>query len=185
MPFLETPIQQGMAHKESTRAQRNLSQFNLLKCEQSQTMNKHNLVVFSQNVRKNKTLTNTILKTQKTTANIIFVQEPPRLLVKCIPSHTNPDGDPLYGTSNHPDWTLFILNVPSLKNPPQVMTYINKCLAKLRFSLYLDLINHHNINVVAFHNHQDTNLIINVYSDSNQTVLQVLRDNVRNLSPLL
>jgi len=144
-------------------------------------MNKHNLVVFSQNVRKNKTLTDTILETQKTTADIIFVQEPPHFLVKRIPSHTNPDGDPLYGTSNHPDWTLFILNVPGLKNPPRVAIYINKCLAKLRFSLRLDLINHRNINVVAFHNHQDTNLIINVYSDSNQTALQVLRDNIRNL----
>jgi len=65
------------------------------------------------------------------------------------------------------------------------MTYINKRLAKLRFSLRLDLINHCNINIVAFHNHQDTNLIINVYSDSNQTALQVLRDNVRNLGRII
>ena len=148
-------------------------------------MNKHNLVVFSQNVRKNKTLTDTILETQKTTADIIFVQEPLCFLVKCILSHTNPDKDPLYSTSNHPDWTLFILNVPGLENPPRVMTYINKRLAKLRFSLRLDLINHCNINIVAFHNHQDTNLIINVYSDSNQTALQVLRDNVRNLGRII
>jgi len=143
-------------------------------------MNKHDLVIFSQNVRKNKSLTDTILEMQKNNANIIFIQEPPYYLVRRIPSHTNPDGDPLFGTSNHPDWTLFI-NAPDPANPPRVTTYINKCIAKLRFSLRLNLINHRDINVIAFHDHQDTFLIINVYSDSNQTALGVLCNNIRNI----
>jgi len=65
-------------------------------------MIKHTLKIFSQNVRKNKALTNTILETQKNLSNIIFIQEPPRSLLYCIPSHTDPSGDPLYSTPNYP-----------------------------------------------------------------------------------
>jgi len=39
-------------------------------------MNKHNLCIFSQNVRKNKILTDTILETQKNISDIIFIQKP-------------------------------------------------------------------------------------------------------------
>jgi len=51
----------------------------------------------------------------------------------------------------------------------------------MRFSLRKDLINHCNINVIDFHNGQDINFIINMYSDSYQTALHVLRNNTRNL----
>jgi len=37
----------------------------------------------------------------------------------------------------------------------------------MRFALYLDIINYHNINILSFHNEQDVNFMINVYSDSN------------------
>jgi len=51
----------------------------------------------------------------------------------------------------------------------------------MRFALQLDIINHHNINVLAFHNDQDINYMINIYSDSNQTALQVLQQNIANM----
>jgi len=51
----------------------------------------------------------------------------------------------------------------------------------MRFSLRRDLINHRDINVIDFHNGQDVNFIINIYSDSNQTALQVLCNNIRNI----
>ena len=51
----------------------------------------------------------------------------------------------------------------------------------MRFSLRRDLINHCDINVIDFHNGQDVNFIINIYSDSNQTALQVLCNNIRNI----
>jgi len=51
----------------------------------------------------------------------------------------------------------------------------------MRFALRLDIINHHDINVLAFHGNRDTNYIINIYSDSNQTTLQVLRQNMANI----
>jgi len=71
-------------------------------------MIKDNLKIFSQNIRKNKVLTDIILETQKNSADIIFIQELPRSLIRCIPSHSNLMGDPLYGTPNHLEWTLFV-----------------------------------------------------------------------------
>jgi len=144
-------------------------------------MNKHNLIIFSQNVRKNKTLTNTILEIQKNQTNIILIQEPSHFLIRHILSNSNPNGDPLYGMSKYPDWSLFIQNKSSIENFPGVATYINKHLNKLRFSLCLDVINHRDINIVAFQNCQDINHIINVYSNSNQTAIHLLRNNITDL----
>jgi len=59
----------------------------------------------------------------------------------------------------------------SQDNYIRVTTYVNKHLSKIRFVLWLDIINHCNINVLAFHNDQDVNFIINIYSNSNQTAL--------------
>jgi len=115
-------------------------------------MNKHNLTIFSQNVRKNKTLTDTILEMQKNQTNIILIQEPSRFLIWCVTSNSNSNGNLLYGMSKHPDWSLFIQNESSIENFPRIATYINKCLNKLRFSLHIDTINHRDINIVAFHN---------------------------------
>jgi len=70
-------------------------------------MIKQSLTIFSQNIRKNKILTNIILENNKNIADIIFIQEPPRFLIQYIPSHTNSLGDPLYNASNYPRWTLF------------------------------------------------------------------------------
>jgi len=90
-------------------------------------------------------------------------------------------GDLLYGTPNHPDWTLFIRQDTTQENYAKVATYVNKRLAKMRFTLRLDIINHRDINVLAFHNDQDTNYIINIYSDSNQTALQALWKSMTNI----
>ena len=85
-------------------------------------MIKHNLKIFSQNVRKNKMLTDIILETRKNISDIILIQEPPWSLLRHIPSHTNPEGDPFYETPNHPDWSLFIQNDSCTDNYPSVMT---------------------------------------------------------------
>jgi len=148
-------------------------------------MIKYNLRIFSQNVRKNKTLTDIILETQKNISDIILIQKPPQSLLWYIPSHTNPEGNPYYDTPNHPNWSLFIQNDRNIENYPQVAIYINKCLSRMRFSLKKDLINHQDINIIDFHNGQDVNFIINVYSDSNQTALQVLCNNIRNVGKML
>jgi len=82
-------------------------------------MIKHNLVIFSQNVRKNKILTDTILETQKNQTNIILIQEPPHFLIRHVPSNSSPNSDPLYGMASHPEWTLFIQNNLSQDNFPR------------------------------------------------------------------
>jgi len=148
-------------------------------------MIKDNLKIFSQNVRKNKVLTNIILETQKNSADVIFIQKPPRSLIRYIPSHSNPMGDPLYGTSNHPEWTLFIHQDTTQENYARVATYVNKHLARMRFALRLDIINHQDINILAFHNNRDTNYIINIYSDSNQTTLQALQKSMSNIDKII
>jgi len=61
-------------------------------------------------------------------------------------------GDPLYGTPNYPEWTLFICQDTTQENYARVATYVNKRLARMRFALWLDIINHWDINVLAFHN---------------------------------
>jgi len=62
------------------------------------------LCIFSQNVQKNKNLTSIILETEKNTSDIIFIQEPPRYLIKYIPSPHNCDGEPIYDHPSHPEW---------------------------------------------------------------------------------
>jgi len=41
----------------------------------------------------------------------------------------------------------------------------------MRFALHLDIINYCDINVLSFHNEQNVNVMINVYSNNNQTAL--------------
>ena len=93
-------------------------------------MIKEILKIFSQNIRKNKTLINTILENNKNNIDIILVQEPPKYLICHVPSHTDPTGNPIYSTPNHPDWTLFIRQDPAQENYVRVATYINKKLQK-------------------------------------------------------
>ena len=47
--------------------------------------------------------------------------------------------------------------------------------------MWLDIVNHRDINVLAFHCDQNTNFLINIYSDSNQTALHFLQQNTVNL----
>jgi len=145
-------------------------------------MIKETLKIFSQNVRKNKTLMNTILENNKNNMDIILIQEPPKSLICHVPSHTNPIGDPICSTPNYPDWTLFIRQDPAQESYVRVVIYVNKKLLKMRFTLKLDIINHWDVNVLAFHSGQYINYIINIYSDNNQSTLHALNQNIVNLN---
>jgi len=46
---------------------------------------------------------NTILENSKNSMDIILVQEPPKSLIRRVPSYTDPTGDPIYGTPNYPN----------------------------------------------------------------------------------
>ena len=55
----------------------------------------------------------------------------------------------------------------------------------MRFTLCLNIVNYYDINVLAFHNNYSTNFIINIYSDSNQTALYFLYQNIINLNNMI
>ena len=55
----------------------------------------------------------------------------------------------------------------------------------MRFTLCLNIVNYCDINVLAFHNNYSTNFIINIYSDSNQTALYFLYQNIINLDNMI
>jgi len=100
-------------------------------------MIKETLKIFSQNVRKNKTLINIILENNKNTMDIILVQEPPKSLIRRVLSHTNPLGDPIYSIPNHPDWTLFIRQDPAQENYTRIAFLRTKdSLHKVKLSLF-------------------------------------------------
>jgi len=63
-----------------------------------------------------------------------------------------------------------------------VATYVNKKLQKMRFTLRLDIINHQDVKVLAFHSGQHINYVINVYSDNNQSALYFLNRNIVDLN---
>jgi len=66
-----------MAYSKGPGAQRNPSQFNPLSCERQKTMKIKSLKIYSQNVRRNKLLTEIILEERKLEYDIILLQEPP------------------------------------------------------------------------------------------------------------
>ena len=51
----------------------------------------------------------------------------------------------------------------------------------MRFMLRPDIVNHWDINVLAFHGDHNTSFMINIYSDSNQTAFHFFYQNVVNL----
>ena len=111
-----------------------------------------NLNIFSQNLRKNNLLTNTILKAQ-TDFNIIFIQEPPWLFIRSIPSFSNKEGDELIGTSSYPNWLNFSRNPTNSQESLRVITYINRRLSFLCFFLCKDIFDHRDISLISFFNY--------------------------------
>jgi len=87
-----------------------------------------NLKVFSQNVRKNSIIINTILETLNH-FNIILIQELPWSEICKIPSSANCDGEPFMGTCHHSNWIAFARSPSNSNDFPRVITYIN-----IRFS---------------------------------------------------
>ena len=103
-------------------------------------MNCDILKFFSQNVRKNRLIINTILETQYQ-FDIIFIQESPWSIIYSIPSSNNCKGEPLFGVSHHLNWYIFTRYPTNQSDSPRVVTYINICTLHLRFSLQNDILN--------------------------------------------
>ena len=83
-----------------------------------------NLKIFLQNICKNSLIVNTLLKTL-IHFDIILIQEPPWSEIHKIPSTLHSEGEPLMGTSHHPNWVSYA-RIPSGDNDfPRVIAYVN------------------------------------------------------------
>ena len=143
-----------------------------------------NLKIFSQNICKNSLVTNTILETHSH-FDIILIQEPPWSEIRKIPSSSNCDGEPLMGTSHHPNWIAFA-RYPSNNNDfPRVISYVNIHLNSLHFLLCKDIFDHRDISIISFTNNDICYYILNIYSDSSHSALKYLKDTEVNINQVL
>ena len=113
-------------------ALRNESQFNLLTYRQDKTMILKSLKIFSQNIHKNRLLTDTILENNKN-FNISLTQEPLQLIVCSIPSFMSEEEENIIGAPNYPLWIMFAKPLHSDNKYLRVFTYIKIRLIKLCF----------------------------------------------------
>ena len=143
-----------------------------------------NLKIFSQNIRKNSLIVNTLLETLNQ-FNIILIQESPWSEIRKIPSSSDSDGEPLMGTTYHPNWISFARILSDGADFPRVIAYVNICLSSLRFLFRKDIINHRDIILISFFNNNICYDIMNVYSDSSHTVLKYLKDTEVNIDNIL
>ena len=65
--------------------------------------------IYSQNVRKNYVLVDSLLESQKDLYDILFIQEPLWNFIHFAPSTTVSGGDEVIGAPIHPDWTQVVL----------------------------------------------------------------------------
>ena len=142
------------------------------------------LKIFSQNVRKNNIIINTILGVNHD-FDIIFIQESLWTTIRSIPSSKNCEGIPLIGVTNHPNWLTFTRGSDMENNYPRVIIYVNIRLSSFWFSLCKDIFNHRDILLVSFFNNNDIFWIMNVYSDSSHSALKHLKDTEANICNLL
>ena len=185
LSFLETLLQQGMTHQKVHWDLWKQITINPLWREwRNKTMIIRNLKVFSQNVCKNSIITNTILETHSH-FNILLIQEPPWSEIRKIPSSSNCDGEPLMGTSHHPNWIMFARHPSNSNDFPRVISYVNICLNSLHFLLHRDLFDHRNINIISFTNNNICHYILNIYSNSSHSALKYLKDTEVNINHVL
>jgi len=142
------------------------------------------LKIFSQNVRKNNFLINTILEVNQN-FDIIFIQEPSWMTIRTISSLVNCEDIPLVGIPNHPNWLTFTKEPCLTISFPRVIIYINIRLSSFQFSLCKNVINHRDILLASFFNDNNIFWIMNVYSDSSHSILKYLMDIEVNISNLL
>ena len=143
-----------------------------------------NLKIFSQNVRKNSLVINSILETHSH-FDIILIQEPPWSEIRKIPSSANCEGEPLIGTCHHPNWIMFA-RYPSNNNDfPRALSYVNIRFNSLYFLFCKDIFDHRDINILSFSNNDICYYILNIYSDSSHSALKYLKDTEVNVNNVL
>ena len=66
------------------------------------------ICIYSQKVRKNYMLVDSLLESWKDLYDILFIQEPPWNFIHFAPSATASGGDEVVGAPIHPDWTQVV-----------------------------------------------------------------------------
>ena len=97
----------------------------------------------------------------------------------------NSNGEPLIGTSHHPNWISFARIPSDKKDFSRVIAYVNICLSSLRFLFCKDIINHRNISLIFFFNNNVCYYIMNIYSNSSHTALKYLKDTEANINNIV
>jgi len=110
------------------------------------------LKLFSQNVYKNKLLTDTILENNEN-FDILFIPGPSLSIICQILSPISKKGEDIIRTPYHLSWIMFTRSLINGNDYLRVITYINVKLIKLCFSLRKDIFNHQDINLISFFNH--------------------------------
>ena len=152
MSILETSFQPWVAYQKvywDPWKQVKIAPFQCERCPQLMIVNK--IRIFSQNVRKNSFVLNTILETLNQ-FDIILIQEPPWSEIRKIPSCSNCEGEPLIGTCHHPNWISYARSLPNSDEYPRVIIFINIRFSSLQFLLRKDIFDHHDICLISFFN---------------------------------
>jgi len=139
-----------------------------------------NLKIFLQNICKNRTFMDNILKTNKN-FNIIFIQEPPWTFIYTIPSFSNKNSNSIVGMPNHPNWITFFRSSNNDNKHPYVISYINTYFSYIYFTLRRDIFNYRDICCFSFFNNGNTFFMINVYSNDHELALKYLKNTEVNI----
>jgi len=121
------------------------------------------LNIFLQNIRKNRLLTNTILENNN--KNWYFIYSRTSLVYYL----TSAMFFEWRRRKHYQYFSLFILGYVCMIDfrwqQISKSYYINIRLISLRFPLRKDILNHHNINLISFFNHDIVCFILNIYSN--------------------
>ena len=148
-------------------------------------MNTKTIRIFSQNVHRNKILTETILEERKLEYNVIFIQESPWYHIWQVPSHLSLDGEAVIEALHNLVWTLFVQTIAINDDQPRTLTYVNNRLSTLRFTLQTDILDNYDINLTSFSNRGITFFLLNMYSDNHQNTLTYIKNTETNLNDIL
>jgi hypothetical protein len=117
--------------------------------------------IISHNVNHSYEHVETLLQTVGV-ADILFIQEPPRRLIRHTFSASSDEGEAVMGAPLHPDWSLFE-NPPS-DTVPRVSTYMHKHLLKLQPALRRDVLSREDL------------FLLNVYNDTHNCAIKCLSE---------
>ena len=116
----------------------------------SDTTNIHH--IYSQNVRKNYVLVDSLLESQKDLYDILFIQEPPWNFIQFAPSTSSPGSQEVIGALIHPEWIQVVQFLQDSEQTSRVMCPIHYRLSRLCFALRRYIVDHRDIQLLSFFN---------------------------------